>query len=186
MKKCFYALLVILLIIILLLIPKHENEHEANENTLYNIKIDNTYLRVQKYDNSLGQNQLVGVEKKTKDGYETVTEELITVSKEAKFVFLNKDLGFAISTPDLSKQNNYLGFKVTQDGGRTFKNCVINYDNPNIETLTVEGVPYYEKDKLKLHCSIYQIKKDNSGYEDVDLMFISNDNGLTWNLEKDN
>ena len=78
MKKCFYALLAILLIIILLLIPKHENEHEANENTLYNIKIDNTYLRVQKYDNSLGQNQLVGVEKKTKAGYETVTEELIT------------------------------------------------------------------------------------------------------------
>ena len=184
MKKCYYVFLGMLLIIALLLIPNHKNEHEADENTLYNIKIDNTYLRIQNYDNSLGQNRLVGVEKKTKEGYKTVTEELITVSKEARFVFLNKDLGFAISTSDLSKSNNYLGFKVTQDGGKTFKNCIINYDNSNIEILTVEDVPYYEHNKLKLHCSIYQVKKDNSGYENVDLIFISSDNGLTWNIEE--
>ena len=62
---------------------------------------------------------------------------------------------------------------------------IINiWTNPNIEILTIEDVPYYEKELLKLPCSIYQVKEDNSGYEDVDLIFISADSGLTWNLDK--
>ena len=73
---------------------------------------------------------------------------------------------------------------VTKDGGKTFLLSEINYDNPNIEILTIEDVPYYEDNDLKLHCSIYQVKQDNSGYEDKDLYFISKDDGVTWNLEK--
>ena len=33
----------------------------------------------------------------------------------------------------------------------------ITYENPGVEILTIEDVPYYEKNILKLHCSIYQI-----------------------------
>ena len=93
-------------------------------------------------------------------------------------------MGFAISKPNLTKSNDYMGVKVTQDGGKTFVNGKINYNNPNIDILTVEEVPYYDDGLLMLHCSIYQIKDDHTGYEDVDLIFISNDDGLSWNLNE--
>ena len=72
---------------------------------------------------------------------------------------------------------------VTTDGGKTFNQSEITYDNFNIEILTIEDVPFYENDKLKLHCSIYQAKSDQSGYETVDLYFITDDDGLTWYLD---
>lgn len=59
----------------------------------------------------------------------------------------------------------------------------ITYENPGVEILTIEDVPYYEKNILKLHCSIYQIKSDGSGYEDVDLYFITKDDGEIWELD---
>ena len=66
----------------------------------------------------------------------------------------------------------------------TFVDAKINYNNPDIEILTIEGIPYYENDLLKLPCSIYQVKEDKSGYEDKKIIFISNDDGLTWNVEQ--
>lgn len=166
-------------------------EYPDDENTLYTIKFGNTKLRFERYDYSLGQNQIVGVEKTTDKGrtYEKITDEPIVVSMESKFVFINEKLGFAISKPNLTQSNNYIGVKVTQDGGKTFTDGKINYNNPNIDILTIEDVPYIENDLLHLSCSIYQVKADQSGYEDVKLIFISSDNGLTWNLaneEKNN
>lgn len=162
-----------------------DKDYQDDENTLYSINIGNTKIRFQRYDYSIGQNQIVGVEKSTDKGktYEKLTDEPIIVSMEPKFIFLNEKLGFAISKPNLNKNNNYIGIKVTQDGGKTFIDSKINYDNPNIEILTIEDAPYYEKELLKLPCSIYQVKEDNTGYEDVPLIFMSDDNGLTWNLD---
>ena len=135
-------------------------EYPDDENTLYTIKFGNTKLRFERYDYSLGQNQIVGVEKTTNKGktYEKITDEPIIVSMEPKFIFINEKLGFAISKPNLTKSNNYMGVKVTQDGGKTFTDGEINYNNPNIDILTVEDVPYKENDLLKLPCSIYQVQ----------------------------
>ena len=102
---------------------------------------------------------------------------------EPKLIFLDKNLGFAIAKSNLTKNNDYMGFKVTQDGGKSFINSRINYYNPNIEILTVESTPYFENDVLKVKCSIYQVREDKNGYEDVELIFISIDNGLSWNLD---
>lgn len=191
MKKRIIILVVIVIILLIiggiLLFNKEKNYDD--ENTLYFTKINDTILRFERYDYSLGQNQIVGVEKSTNNGksFEKQTDEPIIVSMEPKFVFLNENLGFAISKSNLSKSNNFLGVKVTQDGGKTFTDGVINYytanSNPNIETLTITGVPYIEGNVLKLSCSIYQVKIDNSGYENVKLIFISTDNGLSWNIE---
>lgn len=176
---------VLISFIAIVFIMNIDKEYQDDENTLYSINIGDTKLRFQRYDYSMGQNQIVGVEKSTNKGktYEKITDDLIIVSMEPKFIFLNENLGFAISKPNLSKTNNYIGIKVTQNGGRTFVDSKINYDNPNIEILTIEDVPYYEKELLKLPCSIYQVKEDNTGYEDVSLIFMSVDNGLTWNLD---
>lgn len=181
------SILVILLLIVGGIFLFLNREYPDDENTLYTIKFGNTKLRFERYDYSLGQNQIVGVEKTTNKGktYEKLTSEPIIVSMEPKFVFINEKLGFAISKPNLTKSNNYIGVKVTQDGGKTFTDGTINYNNPNIDILTIEDVPYMENNLLKLPCSIYQVKADQSGYEDVKLVFISHDNGLTWDLESE-
>ena len=161
-------------------------EYPDNNDTLYSVKFGNTKLRFERYDYAVGQNQVVGVEKTINRGrsYKKLTKEPITVSMEPKFIFINEKLGFAIAKSNLTKNNNYIGVKVTQDGGKTFVDGKIKYDNPDIEILTVEDVPYLENDILKLPCSIYQVKEDKLGYEDKNLTFVSIDNGLTWNLEQ--
>lgn len=184
-KKLILICIAILLIVGIFIALRGKQYPYEDENTLYYIELNNEILRFERYDYSLGQNQLVGVQKSLNKGktFENITQESIIVSMEPKFIFLNEKLGFAISKSNLTKNNDYIGIKVTQDGGKTFIDGKVNYDNPNIEILTVEDVPYYENNELKLKCSIYQIKEDNTGYEDIELIFISNDNGLTWNLE---
>lgn len=184
-KKIIIPILCLLIALLLVcgIIIFSKKEEIVDENILYSIKFNNVSLRVMRYDYSLGQNQIVGVEKSIDNGeYEKITIEPITVSMKPMFVFLNENLGFSISKSDLTKSNNYMGMKVTYDGGKTFMSVVINYDNPNIEILTINDVPYYENNILKLPCSIYQVKDDKSGYENVELIFVSTDNGLTWNI----
>lgn len=185
-KKIIFIIVLIILLVLGIILIQKEKELPKDDNTLYKVSFNNTVLRVERYDYSLGQNQIVGVEKSTDKGknYKRVTTEPITISMEPKFIFINEQLGFIISKPNISKQNNYQGIKVTQDGGQTFIDGKINYYNPNIETITIENIPYKENNLLKLPCSIYQIKSDNTGYENKELIFISTDNGLTWNLEK--
>lgn len=189
MKKkivIFAIVLITILSIISILFVILNKKEVTNENTLYSIKFENIQLRFVRYDYTTGQNQTVGVEKSTDNGktYEKLTNEPIVVSLEPKFIFFNETLGFALAKSNLNKNNNYIGVKVTQDGGKTFVDAKINYNNPDIEILTIEGIPYYENDLLKLPCSIYQVKEDKSGYEDKKIIFISNDDGLTWNVEQ--
>ena len=99
-------------------------------------------------------------------------------------MFLTEKLAFIISTNNLQKQNNYKGFKVTTDGGKTFFDAKIDYENDDIEILTIEDFPYYEKNTLKLKCSIYTINENKDGYENIELLFESKDSGLSWNLSK--
>ena len=179
------SLIIVLLIIgLILFLPKKE---VIDENVLYSANFDNVVLRFKHVDNVIGQNQIVVVEKSTDNGktFETITEGDVIVSLEPKFVFLNEQLGFAVKKSNNIKDNGkYLGMYVTNDGGKTFNNSVINYDNPNIEVLTITDVPFYNNEKLILPCSIYQVKEDQSGYENVSIYFTSNDNGLTWNLDE--
>ena len=187
-KKVIIVLVIVALIIgcIVALFLLNKKYPYEDENTLYYIEFKNEILRFERYDYSSGQNQVVGVQKSSNKGktFENVTKEPIILSMKPKMIFLDKNLGFAIAKPNLTKQNDYIGFKVTQDGGASFTNSKINYDNPNIEILTVESTPYFENNVLKVKCSIYQVKEDKSGYEDVELIFTSTDSGLTWNLDE--
>ena len=187
-KKVIIVLVIVALIIscIIALFLLNKKYPYEDENTLYYIEFKNEILRFERYDYSSGQNQVVGVQKSSNKGktFENVTKEPIILSMEPEMIFLDKNLGFAIAKPNLTKQNDYIGFKVTQDGGASFTNSKINYDNPNIEILTVESTPYFENNVLKVECSIYQVKEDKSGYEDVELIFTSTDSGLTWNLDE--
>ena len=139
-----------------------------DENTLYFKAFKNEILRFERVDYSLGQNQLVIVQKSTNKGksFEDITKEPVIVSMEPKMTFIDEKLGFALSKSNLTKNNDYLGLYVTKDGGKTFENCEIKYDNPDIEILTIESAPYYDNKILKLEASIYLVKDDQSGYEE--------------------
>lgn len=162
------------------------NKPTVDENKLYSKQFGSTFLKFERYDYTLGQNMIVGVEKSTdkEKTYVKLTKEPVVVSNEAKFIFITEKLGFIIGTNNLQKHNDYRGFKVTTNGGITFSDAKINYENENIEVLTIEDFPYYDKNTLKLKCSIYDVNKNKDGYETVELLFESKDNGLSWNLNK--
>lgn len=179
LKGIIYSIFGILIIVVLVLLYFKSNE-QIDQNKLYQASFNQTILKWEKYDYALGQKMLVGVEKSLDNGktFTKVTEEPLAVSFEAQFSFLNENLGFVLATKSLSKINDYLGFYVTQDGGKTFDNSIINYQNENIEYLNIEMLPYQINEKLKMEASIYLNKN-----EIETLKFVSEDNGLTWNLE---
>lgn len=156
-----------------------------NEEVLYERKFNKTILRFGKVDNVLGQNMLVHVLRSKDNGknFYVVSDDVIQVSNEAKFVFLNENLGFAISTGNIYLDNSKVGLYTTNDSGKTFISAKFNYTNDNVDYISIEEVPYYDNDTLKIKCSVYQINSNKDGYEDKELVFISNDNGLNWNLE---
>lgn len=156
-----------------------------NEEVLYERKFNKTILRFGKVDNSLGQNMLVHVLRSKDNGknFYVVSDDVIQVSNEAKFVFLNENLGFAISTGKIHLDNSKVGLYTTNDSGKTFISAKFNYTNNNVEYISIENVPYYDNNILKIKCSVYQVNSNKDGYENKELVFISNDNGLNWNLE---
>ncbi len=187
LKSIAYISILVVLIISSQSIKVVEKYPLEDKNTLYYKEFDSNILRFEKIDSALGQNQIVIVQRSTNNGkdFKDVTNEGITVSNKALFTFINEKQGFAIDKSNNMKANDkYYGLYVTNDGGKTFEISEINYHNPNIEVLTIESTPYIENNHLILKCSIYQINQDNTGYEDVELYFISEDNGLTWNLKE--
>ncbi len=170
------------------LINKYNDNNEyllpEEEEVLYEKKFKDYILRFTKFDYALGQKMIVHVLKSTDNGknFYTVTEEPLGVSYEAKFVFLNENMGFVISNGQINL-NNKMGMYVTNDGGKTFKQSLFQYENNGVSFITIEDLPYYDNNILKIKGSVYQIKENGIGYEDKELIFISIDNGLNWYLE---
>ena len=178
MKKILISLAIFLLflLIIFLMMVLDKTPYLIDSDILYTKKINNNVLQVRRYDYSLGQRMVIGVEKSNNNGksFEKVTEEMVEVSLEAKFEFLDENLGFIIDTGYLDRNKNFKGLLVTDDGGITFKQAEITYDNENIDLISIEKMPYYENDKLKLECSVYIIDHNEN------LVYYSTDNGNTW------
>lgn len=160
-----------------------------NEEVLYEKKFNKTILRFGKVDDVLGQNMLVHVLRSKDNGknFYVVSEDVIQVSKEAKFVFLNEKLGFIINTGEIYLDNRKVGLYITNDSGKTFISSNFKYTNENADAdyISIKSLPYYEKDVLKIKCSVHQVNSTKDGYENKELIFFSSDNGLSWNLEND-
>ena len=122
MKKLLVSLLIVILfigIIFLIMILDKTPELLNDEDIVYTKTFDEEILQVKRYDYSLGQRMIVGVEKSNNNGknFEKVTQEMVEVSLEAKIEFLNKNLGFIIDTGYLDRNRNFKGLLVTNDGG---------------------------------------------------------------------
>ena len=179
MKNLLVSLLIVILfigIIFLIMILDKTPELLNDEDIVYTKTFDEEILQVKRYDYSLGQRMIVGVEKSNNNGknFEKVTQEMVEVSLEAKIEFLNKNLGFIIDTGYLDRNRNFKGLLVTNDGGITFKQAEITYNNENVDLISIKKMPYYENDKLKLECSFYIVDHNE------DLVYYSVDNGNTW------
>ena len=92
-------------------------------------------------------------------------------------VFISPNIGF-INDPGIPGNGENWGLYVTIDGGKTFELAnIIHPVQIEEESLFIDGVPYYEDNKLLL--KIYTINHskvpEKTYYE-----FYSNDNGKTW------
>lgn len=112
------------------------------------------------------------------------TLDSIIVSQEAKFIFLDKNIGFIISTGDIWLNKESKDLYVTVNGGKTFETAKFNYKTDDVEYMSVVDFPYFKKDILNLECSIYTLSDKRDGYENVKLYFVSEDNGLNWELSE--
>lgn len=173
----------------------YEEQEEFNDNdryllpeeekVLYKKKFGDVVLRFTIIDYVLGQNRLVHVLKSVDGGenFYPVTQESIQVNQVAKFAFLNEDLGFATVDNQIRLDHSQTALYVTQDGGKTFLEAIFNYENDNVSFISINKMPYYDHDILKIDCSVYQMDTDDVGYENKELIFTSDDYGLTWNLD---
>lgn len=154
-----------------------------NEKVLYEKKFAKTILRFGKVDDVLGQNMLVNVLRSKDNGnnFYIISDDVIQVSSEAKFEFLSENLGFIINTGKIYLDDKKNSLYVTNNGGKNFAVANFDYTNENVEYLTIEAIPYYDKDILKVQCSLYEV--DGDSYKNKELVFISKDNGLNWKLE---
>ena len=77
MKRVIVSVFVFVLLIVCGLVLFKEKNYPDDENTLYSIRFNNIKLRFERYDYSLGQNQMVGVEKSINKGknFDKVTDE---------------------------------------------------------------------------------------------------------------
>ena len=83
--------------------------------------------------------------------FKLVTNDDIIVSLEAKFIFLDVDTGFIISTGNIWLNKDSKDLYVTNDGGKTFKVVDFNYKNDNIEYMEIASYPYFENEILKFN-----------------------------------
>lgn len=184
-KVGIIILIILIISAVVLYLFLNKEVEKIDENELLVQKFDNYYLRFERYDYVLGQNMLVAVEKSI-DGknYTKVTDELLQVSNESKFKFLDDKIFFVISTKYLSKNRDYKGLKVSVDGGKSFTDAKFNYENNRIENIEITEFPVISSDNtLKLNINLYDLAEDGNGYKNYKLIFKSLDNGLTWNLE---
>lgn len=156
---------------------------KEEDSILYEAKFGKTVIRVKKTSNVLGQRMTVGIYK-IFDGkdFKLVTKDDIIVSLEAKFIFLDVDTGFIISTGNIWLNKDSKDLYVTNDGGKTFKTANFNYKNDNIEYMEIASYPYFENEILNLTCEIYSVNDKKTGYENKKLHFVSKD-GVNWKLK---
>ena len=149
-------------------------------------KFNNKILRFGKVDSTLASKILVNVVKSEDNGknFYTVSKDVLEVKSDNKFVFLNENQAFTVPSKIYLDKNTSNYFFVTNDGGLTFNESKINYDNKNVEFITLEKLPYYYQDVLKVQYSVYEAKSSGDGYECKLLTFTSCDKGLTWTLDK--
>lgn len=171
-----------------------ENEYNANDDyllpeeieILYEERFGKTILRFGKIDDVIGNRFLVNVLKSSDNGknFYLVSDDAIEVANDAKFVFFNEQLGFAISNWKIYLNSNRAGLYVTNNGGKNFSISSFEYVNSNVEYITIKDVPYLENNILKIKCSVYQVNLNKDGYEEKELIFVSVDNGLNWKIEE--
>ena len=127
-----------------LLILMSKNKKPVDEKVLYEEKIGNVTYRFTKYDDVLGGRMTTGLERSLDDGktYERVTEEPITISREGySFKVQDENVIYVNSNGYIDRKNDFIGFKVSLDGGKTFQNATFNYPNTDIDIIDIERFP---------------------------------------------
>ena len=170
------------------IVNPEEIEKINPEDILYKKEIGkDTTIRFVNRGNILGGRMIVNVQKTT-DGGETWNNQLknldgcITVNNEAKFIFINENVGFInnLSLYIIGEENNSL--LVTVDGGESFKSANFTFPSDIKDTVFyISDLPYLENDKLRVEL----FSPANKASDEITYYkFKSVDNGLNWVYSK--
>ncbi len=163
-------------------------EQSVNEeDIIYSQKIDdNISIRVIDRGNVMGQKKIIQIQKTINNGEKwknQIAGNSMTINNEAKFVFINEDVGFInnLSMFILGNDNNSL--LVTVNGGKSFKNANFIFPLDIEDTVFyINDLPYLEDGKLKVELFAPEsIESTDGNY----YKFTSIDNGLNWQLNKE-
>lgn len=154
------------------------------EDVLYEKEInDKVKIRAIYRGAILGQRYLSVIAKTTDNGktwYNQLEmyDEGLAVNNDAKYVFINENIGFINNLQTVVNNETQKGLLVTIDGGKTFETA--NFIKPNFigdSYLYVEDIPYVENGNLKV--KTYEINNSVGPYK-IYYEFYSKDNGKTW------
>ncbi len=161
------------------------DEEVSSEYILYKKEIDeDCCIRIINLGNVLGGRMLISVQK-TDDGGKTWNDLIknsdgcITVNREAKFNFINENIGFInnLSSFIIGEENDSL--LVTVDGGENYESANFKFPT-DIQNTTfyIDDLPYLEGNELKVNL-VSASDGSDTYYE-----FTSIDNGLNWTYSK--
>lgn len=154
----------------------------ADCEVLYEKQFGDKILRYSVLDYALGQRLLVRVIASEDNGktFNIVTEkDYLSLNSASQITFIDEQLGFVVPNTSMDSSKN-IDIYVTQDGGKTFTSGTLLYDT-NVYYIGIYDVPYLENGYLKLKCLVYKHNKSDQ----VDWIFTTNNNGLTWTFEKE-
>lgn len=159
-----------------------------SEDILYEKEI-NPKVKIRIIDRGaiLGQRVLIVIGKTT-DGGKTWYNQLeigdgaLTVNNEAKYVFINQNIGFVNNLQTVVNDETQKGLLVTVDGGKTFEVAKFeSVEEVGSQYLYIEDVPYAENQILKVKTYTLDYNREDTKiyYE-----FYSKDFGKTWEYTK--
>ena len=164
------------------------------ENILYSETFGDTTLIFESIGEYDAMNQNVVVKKSVDGGknYVNVTTNPVPVSKtlseirKPQFIFFDEYTGLIMYNSWIL-DTSFTYIYVTQNGGKTFEKANIDWSGLNYSLCEIKNLPYKERYKLIMPClTTKQTEWDKYGYpqkfEDVTIIFESDDYGSNWKL----
>lgn len=137
---------------------------------IYTTNIDNTIYRIVRTDYTLGQKQIIKVQKLINKTFKDITNQ-VTINNSASFEFLTKDLGY------INNNSNIKPLKVITSTSKDIIDAQINLDKYLLESLNILDFPTKKDNIYIMNVSVYE----NSKIKEITL---ESEDGITWNQQQ--
>ena len=137
---------------------------------IYTTNIDNTIYRIVRTDYTLGQKQIIKVQKLINKTFKDITNQ-VTINNSASFEFLTKDLGY------INNNSNIKPLKVITSTSKDIIDAQINLDKYLLESLNILDFPTKKDNIYIMNVSVYENNK-------IKEITLESEDGITWNQQQ--